>query len=205
PRDITWDGQSARSGIVKEPVQGPVMLRQFNLDGDGQADLSVHGGSTKAVYGYPEEHYSYWRERLPENELPFGVFGENFTTEGLDEETVCIGDQFGIGRARIVVTEPRLPCSKLAMRFRRHDMQKLFLRSGRTGFYFSVLEEGEVETGNEITLLGREGHGLKVGDITRLYSTEQENEALLAVAISVATLPEKWRMRFQLQLERLQR
>jgi MOSC domain-containing protein YiiM len=201
PREVTWNGQTVLTGIFKDTVDGPRMLRRLNLDGDRQADLSVHGGPTKAAYLYPSEHYPFWKEELPDTELPFGVFGENFTTEGLDEQAICIGDRFSIGKAQVVVTEPRMPCFKLAIRFGRPDMLKRFLKSGRTGFYFGVLEEGEVQAGDEISLLGRDPSGLKVSDVTRLYSTERGNAELLAKAISVETLPEKWRGYFQHQLE----
>jgi len=204
PREITWNGQRALSGIIKEPVAGAVMLRRHNLDGDRQADLSVHGGPSKAAYVYPQEHYSYWKEQLPDIDLPFGMFGENFTTEGLDEESICIGDRFSIGKAQVVVTEPRMPCSKLAIKFKRYDMQKRFLKSQRTGFYFGVLDEGEVEAGNNIALISRHSAGLTVAEVTRLYSTERNNMDLLAKAIAVEALPESWRGYFQHQLQKLE-
>ncbi len=205
PREVMWNGKAIQTGIFKEPVTGPVMLRRLNLDGDRQADLSVHGGPNKVVYVYPVEHYSYWSNELPEQELPFGVFGENFSTEGLDEEAVVIGDVFGIGKARVVVTEPRMPCFKLAIRFNRPDMVKRFMRSQRTGFYFGVLDEGEVQAGDEISLLSRDDSGLKLTDVTRLYTTERTNASLLAKATFTQSLPESWRGYFQNQLEKLQR
>ena len=204
PREVTWNGQTTLTGIFKDPVDGPVMMRRLNLDGDRQADLSVHGGPTKAVYAYPVEHYSYWKEQLPEQELLFGAFGENLTTKGMDEDSICIGDRFSIGKARVIVTEPRMPCFKLAIRFGRPDMLKRFLKSQRTGFYFGVLEEGEVQTGDEIALLDRDMTGLKVADVTQLYTTERDNAALLAKAISVEALPDKWRWYFEHQLEKLE-
>ena len=179
------------------------MLHHLNLHGDRQADLSVHGGPNKAAYVYPAEHYGYWKTQLPEQDLPFGMFGENFTTEGLAEESVCIGDRFGVGNARVVVTEPRMPCYKLAIRFGRPDMLKRFLKSQRTGFYFGVLDEGTVQAGDKITLLSHHAAGLTVADVTRLYTTERGNTTLLAKAISVEALPESWRSYFQHQLERL--
>ncbi len=204
PREVSWNGQKVRTGIFKEPVEGAVMLRRLNLDGDRQADLSVHGGPSKAAYVYPAEHYGYWRAQLPERELPFGMFGENFTTEGLDEEAVCIGDRFRVGNAQVVVTEPRMPCYKLGIRFGRMDMLKRFLKSQRTGFYFGVLDEGAVEAGDEMALVSRDATGLKVADVTRLYTTHRGNAALLARAISVEALPERWRGYFQHLLEKLE-
>ena len=144
PREVNWHGRSVTTGIFKEPIAGPVMLRTLNLDGDAQADLTVHGGTTKAAYAYPLEHYEYWRNELPDMDLPFGMFGENFTTEGLLEKEVNIGDRFRIGDAEVVVTEPRVPCYKLGIKFGRADILKRFLASRRIGFYFAVLREGEV-------------------------------------------------------------
>ena len=148
PRQVTWKGKTVTTGIFKEPVNERVMLRLLNLDGDGQADLTVHGGLDKAVYVYPFEHYDYWQSELPDTELPLGIFGENFTTTGLREEELNIGDRFGVGTVQLMVTQPRLPCYKLGIRFGRADMVKRFLASRRTGFYFRVLQEGEVGAGD---------------------------------------------------------
>ena len=153
PREVIWKGKTVTTGIFKEPVKGRVMLRALNLDGDRQADLSVHGGPDKAVYAYPAEHYDYWRRELPGKELPWGMFGENFTTEGLREEDIHVGDRFRIGTAELTVTQPRLPCYKLGVKFQSEDMVKHFLGSGRTGFYFSVFREGEVGAGDRIEVI----------------------------------------------------
>jgi len=203
PREVTWKGQTVTTGIFKAPVNGPVALRRHNLEGDRQADLSVHGGPTKAVYLYPTQHYGYWRDELGDDELAWGSFGENFTVDGLDEETVCIGDEFRAGSASVVVTEPRMPCYKLAIRFNRADMVKRFLTSQRTGFYFSVVEEGVIEAGDHLERVVEHPAGLRVADVTRLYTTERTNEALLRKAIAVPVLPEKWRGFFEHQLQRL--
>ena len=141
PRIVEWNGGPVATGIFKEPVQGPVMVRTLNLGGDRQADLSVHGGVSKAVYAYPVEHYEFWKKALPEMELPYGMFGENFTTEGMLEDAVNVGDRFRIGDAELMVTEPRLPCYKLGIKFGRADILRKFLQSRRTGFYFAVLKE----------------------------------------------------------------
>jgi MOSC domain-containing protein YiiM len=148
PRTVRWRGRAVTTGIYKKPVAGRVMLRRFNLDGDQQADVTVHGGWDKAAYVYPSEHYAFWRKELPDAQLPYGVFGENFTTEGLDERSVHIGDRFRIGGAVVEVTQPRLPCYKLGVRFKRPDMPKRFHASGRCGFYVAVVEEGEVGAGD---------------------------------------------------------
>ena len=148
PRTVRWRGKAVSTGIYKEPVAGRIMLRRNNLDGDRQADLTVHGGLDKAVYVYPSEHYPIWQAELPGMRLPYGIFGENFTTEGLDESSVHIGDQFRIGGALVEVTQPRMPCYKLGIRFGRPDMPKRFHASGRCGFYLAVLQEGEVGAGD---------------------------------------------------------
>jgi MOSC domain-containing protein YiiM len=194
-----------RTGIFKEPVQGRVILRKLNLDGDRQADLSVHGGADKAVYAYSAAHYDYWRRELADIGLPFGMFGENFTTEDLTEEAVNIGDRFRIGTAELVVTQPRLPCYKLGLKFGRDDMVKRLLPSGRTGFYFSVAREGEVGPGDEVRLIGRDENNVGVPDITRLYVSKRYipvDVETLHRAMRVEALPESWRRYF---LERLQK
>ena len=203
PRDVTWEGRSVTTGIFKTPVDGPVALHRHNLDGDRQADLSVHGGPTKAVYVYPTQHYDYWRRELGDGDLAWGGFGENFTVDGLHEEAVCIGDEFRVGSARVVVTEPRMPCFKLGIRFGRADMVKRFLQSQRTGFYFGVVEEGLVQAGDELQRVAEHPDKLRVADVTRLYTTERTNETLLRKASSVLMLPEKWRAYFQYRLEKL--
>jgi MOSC domain-containing protein YiiM len=172
PREIEWRGQLVRTSIFKAPVPGRVRVSAFNLEDDKQSDLSVHGGVDKAVYAYPSEHYPFWREELPGVDLPWGIFGENFTTEGVLEETVHIGDRLQVGSAEFVVTQPRMPCYKLAIRFDRPDIVKRFLRSGRTGFYLAVIREGEVIAGDPIKLLARDEHGVTVDDVVNLYTAE---------------------------------
>jgi MOSC domain-containing protein YiiM len=152
PRAVAWQGEYVTTGIFKSPVPGPVAVRTMNLDGDGQADLTVHGGARKAVYVYPHEHYAYWRGELPHADLGFGAFGENLTTEGVLESEVSPGDTLEIGTARFEVTIPRMPCYKLGMRFERADMVKRFWPSRRCGFYLSVAREGEITPGDEIRL-----------------------------------------------------
>ena len=202
PRTVTWQGQSVTTGIFKEPVSGPVMLRQLNLDGDRQADLTVHGGADKAVYVYPAEHYDYWRKELPGVALPWGAFGENFTVEGLVEDQVNIGDRFRIGAAEVIVTQPRLPCYKLGVKFDRADMVKRFLASRRTGFYLAVLQEGEVKAGDAIELIGRDENNVTVADIVRLYAFDRNDTATIWRAMQVEALPDGWVDYFQAQLEK---
>jgi len=203
PREVIYKGKTVTTGIFKEPVEGRIRLRTLNLDGDRQADLSVHGGPSKAVYAYPIEHYAYWRAEFPGMNLPSGMFGENFTTEGLREHSVNIGDRFRIGSAQVMVTEPRLPCYKLAAKFGRDDIIKRFLHSGRTGFYFAVMQEGEVGTGDGIELVSRDEHSITVADITRLYVREKDDVGTLRRAVQVTALPESWRAYFGKRIEKL--
>jgi MOSC domain-containing protein YiiM len=204
PRLVLRNGEPVSTGIFKEAIAGRVMMRTLNLDGDRQADLSVHGGPHKAVYVYPAEHYDFWKREFPEMDLPWGMFGENFTTTGLLETETNIGDTFRIGAAEVMVTQPRMPCYKLGIRFGRTDIIKRFLQSERTGFYLAVLKEGEVETGDQFELLVRNTHDLKVSDVTRLYTVEKSNAALLRRAIEVEALPESWRSYFQEHLEKIE-
>jgi MOSC domain-containing protein YiiM len=202
PREVTWQGKVVTTGIFKEPVDGPIIMRKVNLDGDAQADLSVHGGASKAVYAYPSEHYDYWRAELPGVDLPWGMFGENFTTEGLLEEAIYIGDKFRIGDTEVMVTEPRMPCYKLGIKFGRADIIKRFLASRRTGFYLAVVHEGMVCAGDAVELIGREQHEISVADITRLYAFEKDDLKSLRRAIDVEALPENWKGYFQHQLDK---
>ena len=202
PREVTWQGKLVTTGIFKEPVKAPVMLRTLNLDGDQQADLTVHGGASKAVYAYPSEHYGFWRGELAGMDLPWGMFGENFTTQGLLEQTVYIGDRFRIREAEVTVTEPRMPCHKLGIKFGRTDIIKRFLASRRTGFYFAVVREGTVGAGDAIELIRREQQEISVADITRLYAFEKDDVKGLRRAIRVEALPENWKGYFRHQLEK---
>ena len=201
PRAVAWRGKTVTTAIFKEPVAGRVALRSLNLDGDRQADLTVHGGREKAVYAYPVEHYRHWRTELADAALPYGAFGENLTTEGLREDAVHVGDRFRIGSTEMLVTQPRLPCYKLGIRFGRADMVKRFLASGRTGFYLAVLREGEVGAGDAIQLVARDELGVSIAEVTRLYVGEHPDHEALRRAIRVPALPASWRAHF---LERLE-
>ena len=203
PRLVLRNGEPVSTGIFKEPVAGRVMVRTLNLDGDRQSDLSVHGGPEKAVYGYPSEHYDFWKRELPDMDLPWAIFGENFTTTGLFETEINIGDKFRVGTAEVMVTQPRMPCYKLGIRFGRVDIIKRFLVSERTGFYLSVLKEGEVGAGDEIELLERNAAGVKVVEVTRLYSSDKDNVDVLRRLIALKELPESWREYLQRRLEKL--
>jgi len=194
PRLAMYKGNTFNTGIFKKPVSGPVALRKLNLDGDRQADLVVHGGPFKAVYAYPSEHYGFWREELPGTNLPWGMFGENFTTQGLFEAELHIGDRLRIGTAILVVRQPRIPCYKLALKFHRNDIQARFLRSGRSGFYFSVEQEGMVEAGSSFELLGRELEAITIAEMNHLFADDRYNRELLEKAIASPALPEDWRL-----------
>jgi MOSC domain-containing protein YiiM len=202
PKERRWKGRAVTTAIFKEPVAGRVMLRTHNLDGDRQADLRVHGGPTKAVYAYPGEHYDFWRRELPGVELIWGRFGENLTTLGLDETTVHIGDRLGIGGVELIVTQPRLPCFKLGLRFGRDDIIERFLNSRRSGFYLAVLSEGEIGPCDAIEIRARDPRGVSITDVVSLYVEREGDAELLRRAIAVEALPESWKQRFQQKLEK---
>ena len=202
PRIVEYSGEPVATGIFKQPVPGPVMLRTLNLDGDRQADLSVHGGVSKAVYAYPSEHYEFWKKELPDMKLPYGMFGENFTTQGLFEDKLNVGDRLRVGKAELVVTEPRLPCYKLGIKFGRVDIIKRFLQNRRTGFYFAVLKEGEVKAGDELKILERDPNGITISDITRLYAFEKNDLKTMGRVVKLEALSESWREYFQRQIQK---
>lgn len=197
PRDVIWKGKSVTTSIFKVPVEGRVKLKTLNLDGDRQSDLTVHGGVHKAVYAYPSEHYDYWRRELGRTELPWGMFGENLTVDGLFEDELNIGDRVRIGTAELTITQPRLPCYKLAVKFGRDDIIKRFLESRRTGFYFAVLKEGDVGAGDSIEFISRDANELKVAGVTRLYLDGQDDLEGLQRALRVDALPESWKTYFE--------
>jgi MOSC domain-containing protein YiiM len=205
PREVAVNGGTVRTGIFKHAVSGAIRVERLNLVGDRQADLSVHGGPHKAVYGYPAEHYDYWRRELAEDDLPWGMFGENLATEGLHESAVYIGDRYRVGTAELVVTQPRSPCYKLGIRFGRPEMVKRFLHSGRSGFYFAVAQEGEVKAGDSIEFLSRDANSLSVFDVNKLYASEKNDREMLLRASRLEALPESWRGYFLERLESISR
>src|SRR5437588_8294175 len=199
PRAVQWRGRSVQTFIFKTPVSHRVPVTRSNIEGDQQSDLSVHGGPEKAVYAYPAEHYEYWRRELPEVPLSCGMFGENLTTEGLREGTLCIGDRLSIGSAVLMVTQPRVPCYKLDLRFDRDDMIKRFLMSGRSGFYFSVIEPGEVAPESRVEILSRDANRVAVADIVRLNLGQTRDPELLQRATNVSALPSNWKAQLLLR------
>lgn len=196
PRLALYKGATVNTGIFKKPVSGRIALRRLNLEGDQQADLSVHGGPYKAVYAYPAQHYEFWRRELPEMDLPWGMFGENFTTEGVSEDEVHVGDLFRVGSATVMARQPRMPCYKLALKFQRDDILERFLLSGRSGIYFSVEHEGEVGEGDTIELASQNLSGITIAEMNRLFVGEKYNYDLLRKAIATDALPESWREYF---------
>src|SRR2546430_5104122 len=208
PREVSWHGRMVTTAIFKEPARGRVALRKLKLDGYRQADLTVHGGEHKAVYCYSLAHYDYWKTELLGRELPMGMFGENFSIDdggpGLQEESVHLGERFSVGTAEVAVTQPRLPCYKLGVRFGSDDMVKRFLASGRTGFYVMVVREGEVGAGDEMKLIEREENAVTISEITHLYVVKRYGEAEIGAvrrALRVAELPESWKEYFWERLE----
>jgi MOSC domain-containing protein YiiM len=199
PRSYDWQDQTILTAIFKDPVEGPVSLRRYNLDGDRQADLSVHGGHDKAVYAYPSEHYAGWQTALG-RELPPGAFGENLTTEGLLEDEVCIGDEFRVGTARLAVSQPRMPCFKLGLRFGDPTMVKKFLKSGHPGIYFSIVEEGTLAPGDPIERVRSDENGLTVNAMLGLILNRHADPDDLRRALRVSALAAVWREEFQARL-----
>lgn len=193
PREVIWKGMQVRTAIFKDPVPGPVAIGRLNLAGDQQADLTVHGGADKAVYAYPAEHYPYWRRELPEVNFVPGLFGENLTTEGLLETDLCVGDCVRVGSALLTVTQPRLPCYKLALRLERDDIIRRFLSSRRSGFYFSVIEPGEVSASSKIDIVSRDPNQVTVAQIAELYYSQNPDPELIQRAIRVPALPANWK------------
>lgn len=175
-KSVTWKGESVSTGIFKEPVQSKVLVKQLGIVGDQQADLTVHGGPDKAVYAYPSEHYVYWEEALAGRDLDWGTFGENFTTAGVDEENVSIGDEFRVGTARLRVTQPRIPCFKLGIRFGDQAIIKKFFKSRKWGFYLCVVEEGSCQSGDEIVYLSGDGHNVKLIDVVQLLLSSEVDD-----------------------------
>jgi MOSC domain-containing protein YiiM len=206
PREVVWRGRTVTTSIYKQPVEGRIALRALNLDGDRQSDLTVHGGKDKAVYCYPIEHYDFWRAQFPGCTLPAGAFGENFTIEGLVEESIHIGDRFLVGSAEVVVTQPRLPCFKLGIKFEADDMVRRFFESRRTGFYLAVAREGDVGAGDELIMLSRDPHSVPVCEITHLYAEKNyglEDVRQLKRALAIAALPAGWKEYLEGKLNRV--
>lgn len=196
PRSIRYRGKPVSTGIFKEPIEGRTMLRELNLDGDGQADLSVHGGSDRAAYAYSIADYEYWERQLGRTDFAYGQFGENFTVEDLTDDWVRVGDVFRIGDALVQVTQPRTPCFKLAIKMQMPEFPKLFLRSCRTGFFVRVLEEGGVGAGDRFELVRPGPEEITVRDVCRLYYLDRDDLDGARRAARIEALPAAWRRAF---------
>ncbi len=201
PQQFTWQGAEVFTGIFKRPVETPLTLRRLNFDGDGQADLTVHGGEAKAVYSYPSEYYGPWSERLSRT-IETGMFGENLTTEGLFEDDVNIGDEFRVGTAVLVARQPRLPCYKLGLRFDDESIIKKFVQSGRPGIYFTVKTEGVVGPGDSIERLHTDAHGLTITRLFQMITDKKTSHDDLRRALDVPALTDNWRESFTERLAR---
>ncbi|HEX5410608.1 MAG TPA: MOSC domain-containing protein [Terriglobia bacterium] len=203
PSQVVWRDQAVLTGIYKVPVRHRVKVTKLNIDGDVQADLTVHGAPNKAVYAYPSEHYEYWRQELPGVEIPWGMFGENLTVAGLMESDAHVGDRLRIGTAVLMLTQPRLPCYKLGIKFGCDDMPDRFLASRRTGFYFAVVEEGEIGKGDHLELIHQDVNRISIADILHLlYDHEPQNPELFEKALRVDALSPSWRKRLLKRLDR---
>jgi MOSC domain-containing protein YiiM len=205
PRQLHYGHMEVTTSIFKSPVSGPRLLRRMNLDGDLQSDLSVHGGKNKAVYAYASEHYEYWRKQLPDVDFSWGMFGENFTTEGMREENAFIGDVFRLGGATVKVVQPRQPCYKLAIRFARPDMVKRFHESRRSGVYFSVVEEGMVDVGDTFERTHEDPRRISIADVNRAYAAPEENLELVKRIVELEALPQGLHTEFSEILSALSR
>ena len=202
PREVIWKGMTVQTGIFKDPVDGPVKIRNPESRRRPAGRSHRTRWAEKALYAYPAEHYEYWRKKLPEVPFAWGKFGENLTTEGLAEETLCIGDRLRVGSAILMVTQPRMPCYKLALRFDRDDIITRFLTSQRSGFYFSVIEEGEVHARSKVEIMSRDPHRVAVVDIVRLYLRQAHDPELLHRAMNVSALPQNWKAELAVRARR---
>src|SRR5689334_3154271 len=202
PRDIAWRGKTVHTAIWKEPVKGRRMVRRLNIDGDGQGDLRGHGGEQRAVFVYQIDSYRYWQGRLGRSDFIYGQFGENFTVEGLSDDEVCIGDRYRIGRALFEVTQPRVTCYRVGIRMNEPRMAALLVAHDRPGFYFRVIEEGEVEAGDDIVQVVAGQERMTVSEINALLYKPGHPRSDLERALRIPALSQGWRGSFQALLDR---
>ncbi|HVH90709.1 MAG TPA: MOSC domain-containing protein, partial [Candidatus Acidoferrum sp.] len=201
PRDIAWRGKTVHTAIWKEPVQGRRMVRRLNIDGDGQGDLQGHGGEHRAIFVYQIESYRYWQDRLGRSDFTYGQFGENFSIEGLSDDEVCIGDRYRIGQALFEVTQPRVTCYRVGIRMNEAQMAALLTSSGKPGFYVRVLQEGEVEAGDEIVKVADGPERMTVAEINALLYLPGHSRQQLERALRIPALSDGWRTSFQAFLQ----
>lgn len=197
PRSVEWGGRMITTGIFKQPVAGPVSLGLLNFAGDGQADLTVHGGPDKAVYAYDYSHYTYWRHQIARNNWTPGLFGENLTTDCLLESEVRIGDLFRVGSALLRAVQPRLPCYKLNVRFADPGMTRHFAHAGRSGIYFRVVEPGAVQAGDAMTLLEVANTDITIQTVSQIILNRQSDADLLAQLVALPHLPDSLKRMFR--------
>ena len=197
PRIVKFGKETVTTGIFKNPIDTRIYLKKLNLEGDKQADLTVHGGLDKAVYSYPYEYYDFWRKEFPDISLTWGMFGENLTTEGLFESQVNVGDMFQIGSSHLVATQPRMPCYKLGVKFGRMDIIRKFLESEKTGIYFKVIKEGEIGVNDALKLIKKDNNNVTIKNIVELITRDdKENTILMEKAVKVQDLPQGWKNYF---------
>lgn len=203
PKEILDHGKKVLTGIFKTPVTGPIAVRALNLEGDGQGDLSVHGGVNKAVYAYSSEHFDFWKTALGRENLKPGAFGENLTVEGILESDIAVGDELEIGTARFRVTQPRFPCFKIGIAFGDPEFPKAFLQSGRTGFYLRVVREGIIKAGDSIRLFNAEtGKRITVADFVKVYRTRKAGDEELRQLLAHPMISDSWKDWFQAKVNR---
>lgn len=201
-KEVSFNNRPVKTGIYKEVVAGPVRVTKLLIEGDHQADLTVHGGEDKAVYGYPVEHYDFWRKERPDLEFAPGMFGENLALLGL-YESVCVGDQFKINDVVLQVTTPRMPCFKLGIRMNDNGFIKDFMQAERNGFYFRVIQEGTMQAGDRIEKVGEDGYKLSIAETIQLYTSRKDDKELLKKATASPSLPKDWVDHFEVQLHKL--
>ncbi len=201
PRDVTWNGKTIRTSVWKSPVDGRRMVRKLDIDGDAQADLAGHGGEQRAVFVYQMDSYRYWESFLGRNDFTFGQFGENFTVEGLPDNEVCIGDRYRIGGAEFEVTQPRVTCYRVGIRMREPRMPSLLVAHHRPGFYFRVLQEGEVGAGDDIAKIADGPERITVADIDALLYLPGHSSEQLQRALRIPALSKGWQSSFQAMLQ----
>lgn len=197
PKDVEWNGKIVRTSIFKSSVANKRKVTQLNIEGDEQSDLRVHGGINKAIYAYDVSHYEHWKKLLVRDDWSWGLFGENLTTEGLPDEEVKIGDVYQIGTVKLQVVQPRFPCMKLNVRFNNPEMTELFVTQRRNGIYFKVLEEGEIEAGDEIKLLERSSYNVTIQNYVNCYYEKGKPDHIRTTILSIPFLPESQRRAFE--------
>src|SRR4051812_36745436 len=197
PKDVRWQGKTVFTGVFKDPVEGPRRVRRLNVNGDGQGDLGGHGGEQRAVFVYQMDSYRHWQQELGRSDFVYGQFGENFPVEGLSDDEVCIGDRYRIGTAVFEVTQPRVTCYRVGLRMNDPRIPALLVSHRRPGFYFRVLEEGEVEAGDEIVKIADGPEGMPVAEVDALLYLPGHPRQQLLRALRIPALSPGWQASFQ--------